>query len=83
MKKTEKKVVDTEKKPIKHINIKKILLIIKFILFITMIILTYFISDKFIDYITTLETEVLKRVLNLILAIAVSIIYMKGGKKNG
>lgn len=48
---------------------RKILKGIKFILFVTMLILSYFVSDRVVDFLLTIEVITLKRALNLILAV--------------
>lgn len=52
------------------------------LLFTSMIILTYFVSEKFIDYILTVDPVTLKRVVNIILVVIVMIFSsMKGSDK--
>lgn len=47
------------------------------ILFVTMLILTYFISERFIDYVLTVDPIVLKRVCNMILVVIIMFLYNK------
>lgn len=54
----------------------KVLKLIKFILFTTMLISSYFVSDKVVDYLITIDTTVLKRALNLILVVTLMLILM-------
>ena len=67
-----------EKKQVKKINFKKIGKIVKKILFLTMLVLTYFVSERLVDYLLTVDAEVLKRSLNIILAVVVVYLYKKG-----
>lgn len=60
---------------------EKILSLIKLVLFIGMVVLTYFISDKFIDYVLTIDVQIVKRVVNMILILIVTAIYFKEKKK--
>ena len=55
----------------------KIVKDIKIVLFITMLILTYYISTKTVDYLLTVDVETLKRSLNIILVVLVVFIYNK------
>lgn len=68
MKKAEIKEVQTIKNG-KTINI------IKTILFITMLILVYFISEKFVDFILSLDVQIIKKALNIILTAIVVVIF--------
>lgn len=56
---------------------RKIFKNIKIILFISMLILTYFLSTKTIDFLLTVDVETLKRSLNIILVVLVVGIYLK------
>lgn len=56
-------------------NRKKIIKTIKLILFITALVFTYILSEKIVDYLLTLNVELLKRSLNIILAVIVVIFY--------
>lgn len=56
---------------------KKIIKNIKSILFIMMLVLTYFVSTQTIDFLLTVNVETLKRALNIILVVIVVGIYMK------
>ena len=59
-------------------NLKlKIIKRIKLVLFITMLVLTYFLSTKTIDFLLTVDVETLKRSLNIILVVLVVGIYFK------
>jgi hypothetical protein len=49
-------------------------------LFIAMMILTYIVSDKVVDYILSVDVIILKRVLNLILATILVFISLKNNK---
>lgn len=60
----------------KNIKKNKILKIIKFVFFITMLVLSYFVSDRVIDYLLTIDVITLKRALNLILAVILMFISM-------
>ena len=62
----------------KNKNLKiKIIKRIKLVLFITMLVLTYFLSTKTIDFLLTVDVETLKRSLNIILVVLVVGIYLK------
>lgn len=65
------------KKEIKKVNIEKIIGNLKVILFINLLIATYFLSTKTVDYLLTLDVELLKRSLNIILVSLVVILYKK------
>lgn len=56
---------------------KKIIKNIKLILFIMMLVLTYFVSTQTVDFLLTVNVETLKRALNIILVVIVVGIYMK------
>lgn len=60
----------------KNIKGVKILKVIKFILFIAMLILSYFVSDRIVDYLLTIDVITLKRSLNLILVVILMFIVM-------
>ena len=53
--------------------LKKLNGIIKTILFVAAMILTYLISERFVDFILTVDPIILKRVLNIILVVIVMI----------
>lgn len=62
----------------KNRNLKlKIVKRIKLVLFISMLILTYFLSTKIVDFLLTVDVETLKRSLNIILVVIVVGIYLK------
>ena len=69
-----KKTVEKENN--KHI-IAKITKILKIVLFITMLVLSYIVSDKLVDFILTLDILVVKRVLNLILVVVLVFLFNK------
>lgn len=69
-----KKVV--EKEDNKKI-VAKITKILKIVLFITMLVLSYIVSDKLVDFISTLDILVVKRVLNLILVVVLVFLFNK------
>jgi hypothetical protein len=50
------------------------------VLFVAMMVLTYVLSDKIVDYILSVDVIVLKRVLNLILATILVFISFKNKK---
>lgn len=54
---------------------EKIINIIKLLLLAVMLVLLFFISDRFVDYIVTVDIEVLKRAVYIILATTVVGIY--------
>lgn len=54
---------------------EKIVNIIKLLLLAVMLVLLFFISDRFVDYIVTVDIEVLKRAVYIILATTVVGIY--------
>lgn len=69
-----KKTVEKENN--KHI-VAKITKILKIVLFITMLVLSYIVSDKLVDFILTLDILVVKRVLNLILVVVLVFLFNK------
>ena len=69
-----KKTVEKENN--KHI-VAKITKILKIVLFITMLVLSYIASDKLVDFISTLDILVIKRVLNLILVVVLVFLFNK------
>lgn len=69
-----KKTVEKENN--KHI-VAKITKILKIVLFITMLVLSYIVSDKLVDFISTLDILVVKRVLNLILVVVLVFLFNK------
>lgn len=69
-----KKTVEKENN--KHI-VAKITKILKIVLFITMLVLSYIVSDKLVDFISTLDILVVKRVLNLILVVILVFLFNK------
>lgn len=69
-----KKTVEKENN--KHI-VAKITKILKIVLFITMLVLSYIVSDKLVDFILTLDILVIKRVLNLILVVVLVFLFNK------
>ena len=50
-------------------------------LFIAMLLLTYMVSDRLVDYLLTVDVIILKRVLNLILVTI--LVFMASNKKAG
>lgn len=59
-------------------NLKiKIVKRIKLVLFISMLVITYFLSTKIVDFLLTVDVETLKRSLNIILVVLVVGIYFK------
>lgn len=61
----------------KKINFGKIKNIIRIILFLLSLILTYFASEYIVNYVSTLSLELVKRVLNIVLVLIITIIYAK------
>lgn len=61
-------------------KVKDVLVIIKNILFITMIIFTFLVSDKLATYILSLGLDKLSMSINILLILAIMIIINKGGK---
>lgn len=56
---------------------EKILKGIKFMLFITMLIGSYILSDRIVNYVSTLDIEMLKRILNISLVVIIVGFYFK------
>lgn len=54
---------------------EKIVNIIKLLLLSIMLVLLFFISDKFVDYLVTIDTNILKKVVYVIFATVVVGIY--------
>ena len=59
---------------------EKIVRYIKIGLFISMLILTYFASNEFINFIMQVDVETLKRVLNIILIVIITVFSLKDTK---
>lgn len=68
-------------KEIEKVNInivgEKIMRVAKILILIALLVLTYFISDKVVDYLFSLEIEIVKRGLNIILAAIIVLVYKK------
>lgn len=62
-----------------NIKVKKEKLLkgIKFILFVGMLIGSYILSDRIVSYVSTLDIEMLKRILNISLVVIIVGIYFK------
>ena len=56
---------------------EKLLKGIKFILFVGMLIGSYILSDRIVSYVSTLDIEMLKRILNISLVVIIVGIYFK------
>lgn len=56
---------------------EKILKGIKFILFVGMLIGSYILSDRIVSYVSTLDIEMLKRILNISLVVIIVGFYFK------
>lgn len=50
---------------------------IKIILFVTALVLSYFVTEYAVNYVATLSLELIKRVVNIILVIIIVIIALK------
>ena len=68
MRRTETEIKNTKTKMIK---------IVKLVVFIVMLVLSYLLSDKAVDYVLTINAEMLKRILNIILIVILMAIYFK------
>ena len=68
MRRTETEIKNTKTKMIK---------IVKLVIFIVMLILSYLLSDKVVDYVLTINAEMLKRILNIIIIVVLMAIYFK------
>ena len=58
-------------------NFKKFLKLMKNILFVTMLLLTFFISQKLTDLISTMDVNLMQQVINVVLAVVVVGLYLK------
>lgn len=56
---------------------ENILKIIKLVMFVIMLALSYLLSDKAVDYVLTINAEMLKRILNIIVIVVLMAIYFK------
>lgn len=56
---------------------EKLLKGIKFILFVGMLIGSYILSDRIVNYVSTLDIEMLKRILNISLVVIIVGFYFK------
>ena len=56
---------------------EKILKGIKFILFVGLLIGSYILSDRIVSYVSTLDIEMLKRILNISLVVIIVGFYFK------
>ena len=56
---------------------ENILKIIKLVMFVVMLVLSYLLSDKAVDYVLTINAEMLKRILNIIVIVVLMAIYFK------
>lgn len=56
---------------------KKFMSFMKQVLFLVMLILTFFVSERISIYIDAMSIETLKQIINVVLAVAVVGIYMK------
>lgn len=65
----------------KKMNLKKVVELGKKGLFLAMLILTYFVTDRVVEYISTLDIILIKRVVNLILIVLVTSFYFCGNSK--
>lgn len=66
---------------ISKIKKQKALAIAKLVLLATMLVLLFFIADGFVNFLVTIEIEVLKKAVYIILATAVVGIFTGGGSK--
>jgi len=58
-------------------NFKKFLKLMKNILFVIMLLLTFFISQKLTDLISTMDINLMQQVINVVLAVVVVGLYLK------
>lgn len=72
----EKKIKEKSEKP-KSELLPKILKIAKIIILIVMIVASYILSDKIIDFLATVDLIILKRALNIVLITVIMGIYFK------
>lgn len=57
--------------------LEKIYKVVKLVLFISMLVLSYMATDKVVDYISTLDIVLIKRVVNIIIIVVFGCIYFK------
>ena len=55
----------------------KVLKVIKMIILLVMIVASYILSDKVVDYLMTIDLIIIKRALNIILITIIMAIYFK------
>lgn len=56
---------------------EKLFKMVKFITFIALLVGSYFLSDRIVEFVSTLELELIKRVLNITLVVILVGIYFK------
>lgn len=70
-------VQEVKEKRVRKVDTKKLMRIIKMILFITMLGLSFLVADKLADIILHTTLEMLSRIINIILVVVVVAIYFK------
>lgn len=64
------------------VNKKKVEAVAKLLMLLVMLVLLFFISDRFVDYLVTVDIEVLKKAVYVILATGIVGIYTTERKEN-
>lgn len=64
------------------VNKKKVEAVAKLLMLLVMLVLLFFISDRFVDYLITVDIEVLKKAVYVILATSIVGIYTTERKEN-
>lgn len=70
-------VQEVKEKKVRKVDTKKLMRIIKMVLFITMLGLSFLVADKLADIILHTTLEMLSRIINIILVVVVVAIYFK------
>ena len=70
-------VQEVKEKKVRKVDTKKLIRILKMILFITMLGLSFLVADKLADIILHTTLEMLSRIINIILVVVVVAIYFK------
>lgn len=73
MRKEKTEIEKTKKKELGN----KLLKLVKFIILLVMIVASYILSDKIVDYLSTIDLIIIKRALNIILITIITAIYFK------
>ena len=70
-------VQEVKEKKVRKVDTKKLIRILKMVLFITMLGLSFLVADKLADIILHTTLEMLSRIINIVLVVVVVAIYFK------